>query len=93
MEKRDSRKTSFIEAGTTDAGTLQLKVTKLVEGNEYFFQVIAENNIGQSDPAVTDEPVKARLPFGMILHSNMGFSIFHQAEHHYISLILCTCPN
>lgn len=36
---------------------------KLVEGNEYYFRVSAENEIGASDWTKTDA-VKARLPFG-----------------------------
>ncbi|ELT96021.1 hypothetical protein CAPTEDRAFT_34147, partial [Capitella teleta] len=39
------------------------KVTKLYEGNEYLFQVIAVNAIGQSAPAATAEPQIAKLPF------------------------------
>lgn len=63
VEKRDARKTTSVKAGTVGADTFELKVTKLVEGNEYVFQVCAENEIGLSEPT-TMEPVKARLPFG-----------------------------
>ena len=63
VEKRDSRKTAFFNAGNTRADDRNLRCTKLIEGNSYHFQVFAENDIGRSDPAVTDEPITARLPF------------------------------
>jgi len=66
VEKKDINKTSFMNAGRVGADTLELKVTKLVEGNEYYFRVCAENSIGESDWATIAEPVKARLPFGML---------------------------
>jgi hypothetical protein len=64
VEKKDVKKTSFMNAGRVDANSLEMKVNKLVEGNEYYFRVAAENAIGESDWATMDEPVKARLPFG-----------------------------
>ena len=35
----------------------------MIEGNEYYFRVCAENCIGASDWTTTTEPIKARLPF------------------------------
>jgi hypothetical protein len=64
VEKRDAKRTAFVKADSVNATTFLLKVPKLVEGNEYFFQVCAENEIGQSDWTVTSDPIKARLPFG-----------------------------
>ncbi len=63
VEKRDTKRAAFTKAGETNAKTLTMKVPKLVEGNEYIFQVAAENEIGESDFTTLD-PVKARLPFG-----------------------------
>ena len=42
-------------------------VTKLKEGHEYDFRVIAENQNGESEPLVTTEPVLAKNPFGNLL--------------------------
>ena len=64
VERRDAKKSAWVNAGTTDAKTLTLKVTKLTEGNEYFFRVYAENEIGQSEPAQNDDAIMAKLPFG-----------------------------
>ncbi len=51
-------------AHQVDAATRKLKVPKLTEGNQYHFRVKAENDIGESDPTQTTEPVTAKLPFG-----------------------------
>lgn len=64
VEKRDAKRTAYVKAATVEGKTFSLKVPKLVEGNEYYFQVCAENEIGQSDWTMTDQPIKARLPFG-----------------------------
>ncbi len=64
VEKRDMKRANFAKAGEVKPDTLTLKVPKLVEGNEYMFQVCAVNAIGNSDWTMLDEPVKARLPFG-----------------------------
>ncbi|ELT96017.1 hypothetical protein CAPTEDRAFT_139759 [Capitella teleta] len=66
VEKKDAAKKTYIKADSTDAATLELKVTKLVEGKEYDIRVFAENEIGSSDPAGLPKPVKARLPFGKL---------------------------
>ena len=50
--------------GSTDGTTRKLKVTKLIEGHEYNFKVYAINEIGESDPCASTEPIKAKLPFG-----------------------------
>ena len=67
VEKRDVKRTGYSSAGSVEGDVFEQKVTKLVEGNEYFFQVFAENDIGLSEPATMSEPVKARLPFGMFV--------------------------
>ena len=35
----------------------------MVEGHEYNFKIYAINDIGQSEPAMNDEPITAKLPF------------------------------
>lgn len=64
VEKADAKRRNFAGVGNVDADTLTFKISKLYEGSEYLFKVFAENEIGQSEPATLDEPVKARLPFG-----------------------------
>ena len=64
IERKDVTKTSWVSAGRCDANTFYFKVTKLIEGNEYEFQVAAENDVGQSDWANLGKSVKAKLGFG-----------------------------
>jgi len=67
VEKRDATRTAYVQAEDVDGKTLRVKVSKLTEGNKYFFQVAAKNEIGLSDWTETSEPVEAKLPFGMKL--------------------------
>lgn len=63
IERRDARRDSYISGATADADTLQTVVKKLVEGNQYYFRVFAQNKIGVSQPTETTEAVSAKLPF------------------------------
>ena len=67
VEKRDAKKNTWTKVGDTDANTLTIKATKLMEGHEYYFRVVAENAIGVSDPCEMDEPVTAKLPYGKLV--------------------------
>ena len=63
VERRGFTKTAFVLQGKTDAKTLNLKATGLIEGTQYMFRVFAINSIGQSEPAELKEPVTAEVPF------------------------------
>jgi len=63
VERRDVTKTAYVQQGKTDAKTLNLKASKLIEGTQYMFRVFAINSIGQSEPAELKEPVTAKVPF------------------------------
>lgn len=64
LEKHDAKHPGYIYMAEVDADTFQYKATRLFEGYEYYFQVIAENQVGPSDPCETNKPIKAKLPFG-----------------------------
>lgn len=64
IEKADAKRAVFSAIGETDSSTLKFKATKLYEGSQYLFRVIAENAIGQSEPVTLKEPVTAKLQFG-----------------------------
>jgi len=85
IERKDVTKTSFVSAGRCDANTFYFKVTKLIEGNEYEFQVAAENEIGQSDWASLGKPVKAKLGFGNLSHLSPYLS------HAHVVIPFCLC--
>lgn len=64
IEKRDANRTQWSRVGDLDADARRYKVSKLVEGNEYYFRVAALNRIGQGPFVITDDAIKAKLPFG-----------------------------
>ena len=66
VEKADATRRVYAVVGETDAYTLSYRVEGLFEGSEYLFAVRAVNKLGESDQCVTDEPVKAQLPFSKI---------------------------
>lgn len=63
VERRDSKRNTWMSAGTMKPEETEFTVTKLIEGNEYLIRVFAENSVGASEPTET-EPVTAKLPFG-----------------------------
>lgn len=64
VEKRDAKRDDFTHVATVDARTTKFRVTRLFEGTEYFFRVFAENEAGLSAPCSTQQPVKAKPPYG-----------------------------
>lgn len=77
IEKADAKRRNFAAVYEVDAHTHEFKVTKLFEGSDYLFRIIAVNAIGHSDLATIDEPVTAKLPFGkwVILGSLLGLAV------------------
>lgn len=63
IERRELPTSVWTPVSNFIAGT-SATVTKLVEGKEYEFRIMAENAIGRSDPLVTDSAIKAKDPFG-----------------------------
>lgn len=63
IEKRDLQSNTWTPVSTFVAGTVAT-VTKLAEGHQYEFRVMAENANGRSEPLSTDVPVLAKDPFG-----------------------------
>ena len=40
-----------------------MKVEKLIEGNQYFFKILAINDVGIGEPWMNSEPITAKSPF------------------------------
>ena len=68
VERRDIKRETWVKVDEVKATDLSLKVTKLVEGNQYLFRVKAVNAVGESEPTATEEPTTAKLPFGEPCH-------------------------
>ena len=64
IEKRDAKRNTWMPVDKTDGATSTYAVRKLQEGNEYFFRVSAENEIGTGEPAELVEGTVAKSPFG-----------------------------
>ncbi|KAM3957310.1 projectin protein bent isoform 8-T9 [Aphomia sociella] len=62
VEKREARTPNWTKVSGY-VTTPFLRVKNLTVGRDYEFRVMAENQYGQSDPAQTSEPIKARHPF------------------------------
>ncbi|GFO38541.1 titin, partial [Plakobranchus ocellatus] len=61
--KRDQKRPTWSQAGKCDATTTAFKVKDLLEGTEYFFKVVAENKVGQSDGLETDAATLIKSPY------------------------------
>lgn len=64
VERRDAKRAIWTKLTTLDGVTLDYQATSLVEGNAYHFRVIAENEVGQSEPLETSTPVVPKSQFG-----------------------------
>ena len=64
IEKRDAKRREYIYISDVSGDTRKFKATRLFEGYEYFFRVIAENQVGTSAPCELAKAVKAKLPYG-----------------------------
>ncbi|CAF4753344.1 unnamed protein product, partial [Rotaria magnacalcarata] len=62
VEKRDRKTGDWVRCNDLITGT-QITVTKLKEGHEYDFRVMAENINGISEPLVIETPVLIKNPF------------------------------
>ena len=74
IEKRDAKRNTWTRVEKVTGLTNTFAVQKLLEGNEYYFRVSAENEIGQGEPAELETPVLAKSPFGAFL---FFLSFFH----------------
>ncbi|EJW78469.1 hypothetical protein WUBG_10622 [Wuchereria bancrofti] len=63
VEKRDLQSNTWMPVSVFVPGTTAV-VSKLAEGHQYEFRVMAENANGRSDPLNSDLPVLAKDPFG-----------------------------
>lgn len=62
IEKKEARSPTWSKVSSYCTVPF-VRVRNLTIGREYEFRVFAENQYGQSDPAETEHPIKARHPF------------------------------
>lgn len=63
IEKRDAKRNTWTKVEKVPGKTTTFAVQKLLEGNEYYFRVSAENEIGQGDMAELEAPIMAKSQF------------------------------
>ncbi len=66
IERRDATRGGWTTVGTVDSHTHSYRVPKLLEGNEYYFRVLAENEVGPGHAIETHQPVEVKSPYGEI---------------------------
>ena len=64
IEKRTESAKYWSKAGKVSSATTEHCVTGLQEKTLYYFRVIAENKIGESEPLETKDATMAKSPFG-----------------------------
>ena len=72
IEKRDPKRQSYIQVGRTSADKFDFTVPRLVQGNSYNFQVMAENEMGLGIPAELSQGITAKSPYSKSLLHNHG---------------------
>ncbi|CAM1326542.1 Uncharacterised protein at_DN0009 [Pycnogonum litorale] len=61
---RDMRRTMWMEVGQVAADTQKLNIKDLHEGHQYMVRILARNEVGDSDPLESDEPIEVITPQG-----------------------------
>jgi hypothetical protein len=79
VEKRDKKTGDWVRCNDAIIGT-EVTVSKLKEGHEYEFRVMAENANGLSEPLMTNKAILVKNPF-----SNFIFSSFEKFSFCFIS--------
>ena len=64
IERREAARSQWTKLDSTLPADTTLTTRNLIEGNEYYFRVCAENKHGRSDWLETEQSVKMRSPFG-----------------------------
>ena len=64
IERQDVRRGGWTTLATVDPLTHSYKVQKLLEGQEYHFRVLAENQVGVGTAFETQQPIEVRSPYG-----------------------------
>ena len=67
VEKRDKKSGEWVRCSDQVRGT-EVTISKLKEGQEYEFRVMAENANGLSEPLTTDRSTLVKNPFSKSNH-------------------------
>lgn len=70
VERREVSTEKWVRHNKTHITTTMYNVTGLIPDAEYMFRVVAQNDIGQSEPGPASESVVCKDPFGEITLHN-----------------------
>jgi hypothetical protein len=73
VEKRDKKSGDWVRCNDAINGT-EVTISKLKEGHEYEFRVMAENANGLSEPLATEKAILVKNPFSELLDLLMFLS-------------------
>ncbi|KAI8775762.1 titin isoform X2, partial [Biomphalaria glabrata] len=63
IERREAARTQWTKLDSCPPTETSITTRNLIEGNEYYFRVCAENKHGRSDWLETDNSIKMRSPY------------------------------
>lgn len=80
---KDARRTMWMQVGKVEADVHRLQIKDLQEGRAYQVRVMAQNEIGLSDPLVSEEPIQVVRPQGNAPNklSLAVLTFFHFSSH------------
>lgn len=78
IERREVSTEKWVRHNKTHITTTMFNATGLIPDAEYIFRVVAQNDIGQSEPGPASESVVCKDPFGELWLSHTRVQIGQQ---------------
>lgn len=75
VERREVSTEKWVRHNKTHITTTMYTLTGLIPDAEYVFRVVAQNDIGQSEPGPVSESVLCKDPFGMYIKHFIKFTV------------------
>lgn len=76
IERRDAGRSFWAKVEKIGPSKTFLNITKLMEGVDQHFRVMAENKIGVSPSLETEKPALIKSPFGIYFFNNGRINLF-----------------
>lgn len=73
IEKKEVTRSFYSKVQKVEAHITKFCVSNLIDGNEYYFRIIAENEVGGSKPLEMVDPVLIKSPYGKNVYLFLSF--------------------